>query len=101
MSMRVIPLTLAAPTGCCALTIGDGGFAVTGTLPPSAGTCDVHLRTDGDEELPFTRQNITSAFRAYFMVAPCVATYVVVACDGAPKYRAVVRYGKQVRPGQI
>jgi hypothetical protein len=78
----LLPSALAL-CGCCGLPIGDEVFTVNGSVPPSAQSCDIYLRTEAGDEVPSTRRRVSGHFREDFPVTLCTASYhVVVTCDG-------------------
>ena len=93
MRRLIVPFTFAL-SGCCGIPIGNEMFTVSGSVPPNANSCDVYLRTEAGEEVPFTRRKVSGHFREQFPVTSCTATYkVVVACEGMEPKIMTVRYG--------
>jgi hypothetical protein len=81
--------------------MGDGMFAVSGTLSASSRSCEVLLLSEQNEEVPFTRRKVQGQFRADFTVSPVARMYqVAVQCDSAMKTITTVKYGTEVKPGQ-
>ena len=67
-------------------------FTVNGTVPPNAESCDIYLRTEAGEEVPFTRRRVSGNFQADFPATLCTATYqVIVTCDGIERRLATAR----------
>jgi len=94
-------LGIALLYGCSYFVVGDGMFAVNGTLVPTSGPCEVLLLSEQNEEIPFTRRKVQGQFRADFVVDPRSRVYrVAVQCDKAMKTLTTVRYGTDVKPGQ-
>ena len=80
---------------------GDGAFSVVGTLPASAGSCELLLLSDGGTEVPYTRRRVRGQFHEDFSVAPSAKVYQVgVLCGGTMSKIATIRYGTEVRAGQ-
>lgn len=91
---------LVALTGCVAFP-GDGAFSVVGSLPATAGACQLLLLSDGDTEVPYSRRRVRGRFEADFTVAPTARVYQVgVLCGGRISKVATVRYGTEVGAGQ-
>lgn len=87
--------------GCTYLTVGDGAFGITGSLPPKAQSCELALFTEDGAELQFRRRKIRGEFREDFVVAPYARAYrATVFCDGTARKSMTVRYGTDVKSGQ-
>jgi hypothetical protein len=100
-SVRPALIAVGLLGGCSYFTVGDGMFAVNGTLPASPRSCEVLLLSDRNEEVPFTRRKVQGQFRADFTVAPTARVYrVAIECDSTMRTITTVRYGTEVKPGQ-
>src|SRR5688572_5975668 len=100
-SVRLTWLAVGLLGGCSYFLVGDGMFAVNGTLSASARPCEVLLLSEQNEEIPFSRRKVQGQFRADFTVAPAARVYrVAVQCDNTMKTLTTVRYGTEVKPGQ-
>ena len=99
--MRLATATVVFGLAGCVAFPGDGAFSVHGSLPPSAGGCELLLLSDNGTEVPHTRRHVRGRFQEDFTVAPTARVYQVgVLCGGRMSKVATVRYGTEVRAGQ-
>jgi hypothetical protein len=97
LCMRQLLASFAlALSGCCGIPIGDEVFTVSGSVPPHVDSCDIFLRTQAGEEVPFTRRKVSGQFREQFPVTSCSATYqIVTVCEGMERNIVLVNDGRR------
>jgi len=102
-AIRIVTLLLPLWAGCASLMPSDGTFRVAGSLPKAAGVCDLLLMpADGKGSTPLDTAKIEGKFEKTFVVPPSAANYrVAVVCASIVRKVITVRYGIDVKPGQV
>ena len=91
---RVLASFGLALSGCCGIPIGDEVFTVSASVPPNVDSCDIYLRTQAGDEVPFTRRKVSGQFRENFPVTLCSANYqIVTVCEGMERKLVLVHSG--------
>jgi hypothetical protein len=95
-------LVIAVQAGCAYLVPGDGGFQIAGSLPAAVGICDLMLLHESGHETTLAQRKVSGRFKSSFVVAPYRADYRVdLLCAGHNRVLTTVRYGREVKPGEL
>jgi hypothetical protein len=98
----VLALVIAIQPGCAYLMPGDGGFRIAGSLLDAVGTCDLMLLRESGQDTPLEQRKVSGRFESSFVVAPYPADYRIgLHCAGINRVVTTVRYGREIRPGQL
>ena len=101
-AVRIVTLLLPLWAGCTTLMPGDGVFRVAGSLPKAAGVCDLLLMAADGKDTPLDTAKIAGNFERTFVVASSAADYrVAVVCASKVRKVITVRYGIDVKAGQV